>query len=195
MSKGIFSDREKAMESGYFREQDAKLIERLRANASLDDIAVALAEKLNIEHPELLVRVRALGVTADTAPAFLLMPLVQIAWAEGSNSKEEQQTVLHLARERGIGEDSTAYAQLREWLAVRPPDTLFDTAYEVLHAGYAVLPPREREERIQRMIEACQKVAEASGSQIAKLIGLGDGVSHVEQSVIETIKSKLQSTS
>jgi len=32
------------MEANYFRQQDARLIERLRKNAKLDDIAAALAE-------------------------------------------------------------------------------------------------------------------------------------------------------
>lgn len=193
MDKGIFSDREKAMEANYFRQQDAKLLERLRANASLDDIAVALGDKLRIENPDLLERVRALGITADTAPAFLLTPLVEIAWAEGSASKKEKQAVLRLTQERGIEEGSIAYAQISEWLAVRPPDTLFDTAYEVMQAGFAVLPHSEREERIERIIEACHKVAEASESQVAKLIGLESGVSEFESTLLETIKRKLQS--
>ena len=140
MDKGIFSDREKAMEANYFRQQDAKLLERLRANASLDDIAAALADKLKVDNPDLLERVRALGITADTAPAFLLAPLVQVAWAEGSASKKEKQTVLRLVQERGVEQDSAAFAQINEWLAVRPPDTLFDTAYEVLQAGYCGSP-------------------------------------------------------
>ena len=134
MDKGIFTDREKAMEANYFRQQDAKLLERLRKDSSLDEIALALAEKLQIDNPDLLARVRALGVTADTAPAFFAAPLVQVAWAEGSVSKREQEAVLHLARERGIEEGSPAYAQLGEWLAARPADALFDTAVEVIKA-------------------------------------------------------------
>jgi hypothetical protein len=195
MDKGIFSDREKALEANYFRQQDAKLIERLRANGSLDEVAVALAEKLRIDDPDLLARARDLGITAETAPAFFLMPLVQVAWAEGSASKQEQQSVLRLSRERGIDEGSAAYAQLSEWLTVRPSDSLFNTALEIMNAGFAVLPPGDREERIQRVIEACRIVAEASGSEFAKLIGLGDGVSEFESSLLGTIETRLKSSS
>ena len=195
MDKGIFSDREKAMEATYFRQQDAKLIERLRSDAKLDDIAVALAEKLQVDNPDLLARVRALGVTADTAAALFVAPLVQVAWAEGSVSKHEHQTVLRLAQERGVEEGSTAYGQLGDWLAVRPPDSVFDTACDVIKAGFAVLDPSEREERIERVIEACHKVAEASESQFAKLIGLETGVSKQEASMLDLIKAKLRSTS
>ena len=192
MDKGIFTDREKAMEANYFRQQDAKLLEQLRKESTLDEIAVALGEKLQVDNPDLLARVRELGVTVDTAPAFFAAPLVQVAWAEGSVSKREEATVLRLARERGIEEGSPAYVQLTEWLVVRPADALFDTAAEVINAGFAVLPPKESEERIQRVIEACHKVAEASGSELAKLLGLGDGVSRTEASMLDAINKKLR---
>lgn len=192
MDKGIFTDREKALEANYFRQQDAKLIDRLRADAKLDDIAIALAEKLKVDNPDLLARVRAAGITADTASAIFAAPLVQVAWAEGSVSKLEEQTVLRLAAERGIEDSSPACAQLREWLAERPADFLFETATEVIKAGFAVLPLKEREERIQRLVDACHKVAEASGSGLATLLGLGDGVSRQEASMLDTINNKLR---
>ena len=192
MQDRIFGDREKAMEEAYFRNQDAKLVERLRQESKLDDIAKALADKLEVDNPELLVRARELGVTAETAPAFFLAPLVQVAWAEGSVSTRERETVLELARVRGVDEGSAAYAQLGKWLDTRPSDDLFDAAVEVIKYGFSVLPPAEREERIKRVTDACQKVAEASGSEIARLIGLGDGVSRSEASLLDAINSKLR---
>lgn len=192
MEKGIFTDREKALEANYFRQHDAKLIERLRSESTLSEIGIALAEKLNVDNPDLLARVRALGVTVETAPAFFLAPLVQVAWAEGAVSRAEQETVLRLARERGIAEDSPAYAELNKWLAERPADALFDTAVEVLKAGFAVLPRKEMDERIQRIVDACHKVAEASGSRLGRLIGLDDGVSHTEASMLDMINKKLR---
>jgi hypothetical protein len=192
MDKGIFTDREKAMEANYFRQQDAKLIERLRAEAKLDDIAIALAEKLQVDHPELLARAKALGLTADTASAIFAAPLVQVAWAEGSVSKQEERMVLRLAADRGIEEESPAGEQLREWLAARPADDLFDTATEIIKAGFAVLPIKEREERIQRLVDACHKVAAASGAGLISLIGLSDGVSRDEASMLDAINKKLR---
>ena len=192
MDKGIFTDREKAMEASYFRQQDAKLMERLRAEAKLDDIAVALAEKLQVDHPDLLARAKALGLTADTASAIFAAPLVQVAWAEGSVSKQEQRMVLRLAADRGIEEGSPAGEQLREWLATRPTDDLFETATEIIKAGFAVLPIKEREERIQRLVDACHKVAAASGAGLISLIGLGDGVSRDEASMLDAINKKLR---
>ena len=89
------------MEEAYFRQQDAKLIERLHQEAKLEEIAIALAEKLQVDNPDLLRRVMELGVTVDAAPAFFLAPLVQVAWAEGTVTEQERDTVLRLARARG----------------------------------------------------------------------------------------------
>jgi len=58
MNKGPLSDREQAMEANYFRQQDALLIEKLRQQASLDEIASAVADKLKVDNPDLLTRVR-----------------------------------------------------------------------------------------------------------------------------------------
>jgi hypothetical protein len=192
MDKGIFSDREKAMEANYFREQDAKLLEKLRKDSKLDEIAVLLAEKLHVDNPDLLARARALGITADTAPAFFAAPLVQVAWAEGKVIKREAEAVLRLARERGIEEGSPSYVQLVEWLKIRPDDSLFDTALDVIKHGFSVLPLKEREQRIERLLDACHKVGEASGSEIARQLGLGDGVSRTEASVLDAISNKLR---
>ena len=61
MDKDIFRDRAQGEESAYFRQQDARLLERLRQGAKLDDIAVALRDKLEIDKPDLLLRARELG--------------------------------------------------------------------------------------------------------------------------------------
>jgi hypothetical protein len=191
MERDSFKERERAQEEGYFRAQDAKLIEKLREDARLEEIVMALAEQLQVDNPELLRRVIALGVRLDTGPAFLLAPLVQVAWAEGKITDRERDTVLRLAASRGVEEGSPAHAQLLKWLQDRPSDDLFDTAMEVIRGGLALLSPGEREERLKRIVQACQEVAEASGG-LAKVLGLGSGVSGEEEAVLEAITTRLR---
>lgn len=190
--KGLFGDREKAMEANYFRQQDERLLERLRQNAKLDEIAGALAEKLQIDNPDLLERVKALGITVDTAPALFLAPLVQVAWSDGSVSRKEHDTVLRLAQQREVETGSPAFAKLEEWLRQRPSDKLFDTAVEVLKYGFAVLPPKEREERIKRVVDACHDVASASGNGLATLLALGNTVESSEEATLDAITTRLR---
>ncbi|MFL6731933.1 MAG: hypothetical protein ACJ8EP_06265, partial [Sphingomicrobium sp.] len=128
MPDRIFGDREKALEANYFRNEDERLLAKLREGAKLDEVSQAVRDKLNVDNPDLLQRVRALGITAETASAFLLAPLVQVAWGGGSVSREERETVLNLARERGVDDGSASQSQLVTWLDKRPADELFETS-------------------------------------------------------------------
>ena len=192
MQDRIFGDREKAMEANYFRNEDERLLAKLREGAKFDEIAQAVRDKLQIGNPDLLQRVRALGITADTASAFLLAPLVQVAWGGGTVTREERETVLHLARERGVEDGSASQSQLITWLDKRPDDALFETSIEVIKYGLTVLPHYEQQERVRRIVEACHEVAKASGSKISWVLGLFDGINSSEASILDTITKALK---
>jgi len=195
MDKDIFSERERGMEGAYFREQDAKLLQKIRETAKLEEIAAALAAKLGADHSNLLRQIRNLGATRDTGSAFLLAPLVQVAWAEGKVTELERQTVLRIAAARGVEADSPAYAQLLEWLRERPSDATFDVALAVIKVGLSVLPAAEREERVKRIIDACHEVARVSGGGLARVLGLRSGVQPEEEALLDTIAARLRDSS
>jgi tellurite resistance protein len=188
--KDLLKERGRGDEADYFRKQDQKLLEKMRERARLGDIAKELAAKLRIDDAELLNRVRALGLNQDTGAAILLAPLVQVAWAEGEVSEAERGTVL--AASRGVEPGTPAHGQLLEWLRQRPSDAVFEAAMEVMKVGFSVLPPAERDERIQGLVAACRRVAQASGGGLTRLIGIGDGVSGDEGAVLDAITTKLR---
>ena len=189
MVKDIFRDRERGEEGAYFRQQDARLIAKLRQKAQFSEIAHALAEKLHADEPELLERIQKLGVTLDTGSAFILAPLVEVAWIDGDVSRAKRDTILHIAEQRGVTPGSADYRQLIDWLDHRPSAELFRTALEAIRIGLSVLPPDEAEERIATMIKACEDVAQSEG-WIAELLQL-DSISRAESEVITAIRQHL----
>ena len=189
MAKDMFHDRERAEEETYFHQRDATLIAKLRQRAQLSEVAHALAEKLQADEPALLEHIRELGVTLDTGSAFILAPLVEVAWADGDVSHAERNTILHIAKQRGVAPGSADHRQLLDWLAHRPSDEIFRTALEAIRIGLSVLPPDEAEQRIATMIKACEDVAQAAGG-IAGWLQLED-VSYVESSVIAEVRRHL----
>ena len=191
MDKDIFKERERSLEEEYFRKHEAKLIAKLRERAKLDEIAEALAVKLQIDEPALLSRIMALGVTLDTGAAFLLAPLVQVAWAEGAVTDREREKVLRIATERGIATSSPAYSQLQRWLRTRPADAIFDAAIEAIKTGLSVLTPAERADRVKRIVDACREVASASGG-LGRLLGLGTGISSEEEAILDAMAATLR---
>ncbi len=191
MTKDIFRDRERGEENAYFRQQDARLIAKLRQKAQFSEIAHALAEKLHADEPALLERIQKLGVTLDTGSAFILAPLVEVAWVDGDVSHAERDTILQIAKQRGVAPGSADYQQLLDWLAHRPSDEVFQTALEAIRIGLSVLPPDESEQRIATMIKACADVAQAA-DWIDQLFHL-DRVSYSESAVIAAIRQHLES--
>ena len=189
MAKDIFRDRERGEEQAYFRQQDVKLIAKLHQKAQLSEIAHALAEKLHADEPGLLDRIQKLGVSLNTGSAFILAPLVEVAWVDGQVSDAERDTILDIAQQRGVELGSADYRQLLDWLAHRPSDEVFRTALEAIRIGLSVLPPDESEQRIATIIKACEDVAQAAGG-IAQLFHL-DGVSYAESALIAEIRRHL----
>ena len=179
------------MEAMYFRAHDAKLLDALRQKANLDAISTALAEKLASDRPDLLQRVRSLGITVPRAAAFLLMPLIQVAWVDGTPNRRTRNAVLERSRAEGIPVGSPADRQLLDWLQDRPPNVLFETALDVIACGIAVLKPRDRNDRILRICEACEGIAGASRSRLLKMLGLASGTSASQAATLCAIAAAL----
>jgi hypothetical protein len=190
MSKDMFRDRERAEEEVYFHKREAKLIEALRANAVLSEVAHALADKLQMDEPALLEHIKGLGITLDKGAAFILAPLVEVAWADGSVSRAERDAVLRLASKRGVVPGSADHHQLLEWLAHRPSEAILQASLEAIRVGVSVLPPEEAKQRIAAMIKACEEVAEAAGG-LTKLLQ-PHAVSRDERAVISAIRIHLE---
>jgi len=191
MYKDMLKAKERGDEEQYFRRRDEELIARLRERAHLQELTHALAEKLQVDDPALLKRIADLGITRDTGPAFLLAPLVQIAWAEGQVTSKERETILGIAEGRGIEAGSPAHQQLVAWFDERPSAEVFDAAVQAIKAGISVLPEAERAERIKAMVAMCHRVAGASGG-LARFLGLSSGVAHEEEQVLESIGARLR---
>lgn len=190
MAKDMFHERERAEEEAYFRRKDAELIAKLRQQAQFSEIAHALAVKLQTDEPALLERIKELGVTLDTGAAFILAPLVEVAWADGEVSDAERAAILHIAKQRGVEPGSADHRQILDWLDHRPPDDLLRAALEAIRIGISILPPEETEQRVSAMIKACKDVAEAGG-WLSGLLGL-EGISRDESAVIAAIRRHLE---
>ncbi len=59
-------------------------------------------EYLNIENEELLEALLDLAVEPETLVAFTLVPLVEVAWADGEIQPKERDAIIKAAIERGV---------------------------------------------------------------------------------------------
>jgi hypothetical protein len=134
MDKDIFAERGRSLEEDYFRKKDKALIDKMRAAAAADQKRADMGQKVGITDPELLQELEALGFTPDTVVLLPLMPLLQVAWAEGGISNAERAILVQLARSRGVADGSAADRQLGQWIAVNPGDAVFAQATRLIRA-------------------------------------------------------------
>ena len=169
--KDIIHERGRSLEDDYFRKKDQELIEKLRAaaaaertKAELGEARAALSQNAGITDPELLTELEALGFTPDTVVLLPLVPVVQMAWAEGGVSGAERYLIVQIARSRGIDPGSAADQKLSEWLAARPAARVFTGATRLISAMLASPgAPGAQNLTADELVKHCESIAAASG--------------------------------
>ena len=179
--------RKRKLEEDYFRKQDQELIERMRKAAAATRERAALEAKTGLHDPDLLRDLQELGFTPETVPLLLLVPLVQVAWAEGGVSPQERALILDLARKRGIVEESPAGRQLSEWLEECPDDAVFARAGRLVRAMLDAGSEEIRDLSADDLVKYCERIASASGG----LLGIGR-VSQEERTLLGRIAVQLK---
>ncbi len=118
------NERERSMEDEYFHKQDQELIEKMRQAAALERRTSEFIARVGVSDPALLKSLQDLGFTPDTVAILPLVPIVEMAWAEGGITPAERTMLISLARQRGLLEGSPADLLLASWMENKPsPDT------------------------------------------------------------------------
>lgn len=161
-------------EDAYFRKQDQELRQKLR-----EELGQAAGElKQAPRDTSLAGRIQKLGFVGDKIKVFDLMPLVHVAWADGSVSRQEREAILGVAAAR-VPRSSVAFVLIESLLEERPPQNFLDESLALLKlvAGDA---------RSESVVELCVQVASASGG----FMNVGN-VSAEERAQIEAIAARL----
>jgi hypothetical protein len=187
--KDAFKERGRALEEDYFRRKEQELIAKMREKAAAEAARQALGERTGVADPQLLADLQELGYTADTITLLHLVPLVQMAWAEGHVSMRERDLIIEAARARGIESGSPADQQLARWLATRPSEDLFTTTLRAIGAMLQSRPEAEREASEKDLVSYLTSIASASGG----VLGWG-AVSDEERAVLARITAELEKT-
>src|SRR5580765_202436 len=92
-SPEILRDRGRSLEEEFFRREDQRLLERRRELQAAAGTREALAKASGINQPEVLDKLLALGIKAETVAALSFVPLLEVAWADGSIDPKERAAV------------------------------------------------------------------------------------------------------
>ena len=163
MSQEFLEDRKRSLEEAFFAKQNQELLRRLRTQKDRDERTREVRQASGIEDPELLARLVDLGLGADTVAALSLVPLIEVAWADGDVHPKERQAVLQAAAESGVEAGSTAADLLESWLAHRPDPALLVAWKEFVRTLSSELAPDARRALREDVLGRAERVAAAAG--------------------------------
>ena len=183
-----FHDRGRSLEEEYFRNKNRELVEKMKQRERDEQTLREIAAQVGVHDPEAARQLQKLGFTPETVGLLPLVPLVQVAWADGTIAQAERDAILDLARRRGVADGSPARYQLEAWLVDRPAPEVFDGATQliraVLDAGGG-----EKQMTADELVAYCEEIANASGG----LFGVRR-ISPEERAILTSIASQLKKT-
>jgi len=184
-----FAERGRSIEEEYFRRKDRELVERLRQADAAGHARDEMGQRTGLHDPAMLQDLQELGFTPDTVGLLPLVPVLEVAWAEGGITAAERALVVALARSRGIADGSAADRQLTEWLAVRPEPAVFTRAGRLIAALLTSDAPATLGLKAGDLVAYCERIAAASGGFLGLRLG---SVSPEERSLLARIASDLE---
>ncbi len=156
-------EKARALTDSFFAEENARVLKELRAAQAAEEKRIEFREYLNIENDEILDALLELDVEPETLVAFALVPLVEVAWADGEIQAKERGAILKAAIEQGVTDGSPTYSLLDNWLQTPPSPLLFETWKGYIRELLASLGDRSRDHLKNSSLGRARAVAEAAG--------------------------------
>ena len=173
----------RALEDSFFAKENARILQELRAASVLEEKKIEFREYLNIESEDVLDALIDLEVEPETLVAFTLVPLVEVAWADGEIQPKEREAILKAAMERGVEDGSPTCTLLRNWLQTPPDPVLLETWRGYIEELMGAIGERARDHLKSSSIGRARAVAEAAGG----FLGIGS-ISAAEKKVLEELE-------
>ena len=173
----------RALEDSFFAKENARILQELRAASAREEKKKEFREYLNIESEDVLDALIDLDVEPETLVAFTLVPLVEVAWADGEIQPKEREAIIKAAIERGVEDGSPTCTLLRNWLQTPPDPVLLETWRGYIEELMVSLGERARAHLKSSAIGRAHAVAEAAGG----FLGIGS-ISAAEKKKLEELE-------
>lgn len=187
MSDVTLEERGRALENQFYEKEDqaklAAMKDKLATQKSKDDLRKASG----MSDDAVLDRLVALGLTSNTIAALSLVPLIQVAWADGEIQANERTAILQGAHGKGLEEGTPGYKLLEGWLNKRPDDGLFQAWESYIKALAGQLNDEQNRLLRNQIVGFAKMVAAAAGG----ILGFGK-VSASEEKVLHRIEAAFQ---
>ncbi len=176
------------LENEFFAKNDAILIAQLRKLEQMERTQKALMEVSGITDETALKHLVDLGVHPDLLATLTLVPLVEVAWADGEIHEAEKTAILESASGVGMAPSSIDYVLLQQWLAQRPPKKMLDAWIHYIDGLKKALAREEVALIKDQFMNRARRVAEASGG----FLNLISKISRAEQAMLDKLAAAFE---
>jgi hypothetical protein len=181
MNERVLEAQGKRLEESFFARENEATRARLREAGEARD---RLAAVVGLRDEAMLDHLLALEVRAETWVALTLVPLIEVAWADGRIDAEERQAILDAADADGVVRASPAHAMLQGWLSTRPGPELLGSWEAMTRVLCEQFADAERSALEDEVMGRARRVAETTGG----FLGFGDRVSIEERRAMERLE-------
>jgi hypothetical protein len=181
----LLADRRKALEEEFFKKHNERLAAELRLKRLTEEAKAEIGRASGIRDEAVLDKLVDLGIGAPTLAAMTLVPVVEVAWADGKMDDGERGAILRAAEEEGIARGTPSFALLEDWLRNRPPPRLLSAWRDYVGALCEEMLPQDRRKLKSEVLSRARAVAKAAGG----FLGLGSKVSAEEAKVFGILET------
>jgi hypothetical protein len=161
-SKEILGDRRNALEEAFVARENAKLRQQLLDLDNTKRTKEALAAASGATNDAVLEKLVALNISSETVAALAPVPLIAIAWSDGSIDDKERAAVLAKAPEEAVSEGNVSHELFEQRLSERPPANLFATWKDYVRALGETMSAEHRRFFKGRVLDRARGAAEAA---------------------------------
>lgn len=168
------------LEEAFFKKQNLELLKQIQERVARENQEELLATVTGIQDKAILGHLVELGVTGDKAAVMAMMPLVHVAWCDGSLAPNERDAIMKAAAESGIQAGSPGLPILEQWLSERPSSKLIESWKAYVGALGQKLSVEERLVLRDRILGQAQAIADSAGG----FLGMAARISAKEKSAL-----------
>lgn len=184
-----FGDRGRALEDAFFAKRDQQLLEALRSSLeNCESAADKLRAVSGISDKAVLDQLVEHGMTPETFAAVILIPLVEVAWADYVMDAREKKAILEGAKSTGLKEDDPIYQLLASWVEEKPEAALMEKWRVYATELKAMVGATAMSKISHTILHRSREVALAAGG----ILGLGNRISKAEQAVLDEVEKVLK---
>jgi len=183
VSEVTLEERGRALENQFYEKENQEKLAAMKAKLDTQSSKDELRKASGMSDDAVLDKLVGLGLKANTIAALSLVPLIQVAWADGKIQDNERTAILQGAHGKGLEKGTAGYELLQEWLTKPPKEDLF-TAWEAYIKSLTAQLNDEQNRLLKNQIIGFAKMVAASAGG---LLGFGK-VSAEEEKVLHRIE-------